>query len=123
MQSAIVPMPVTIEQVAAVVRNISRKERQRLLELVPELRETPNTPASLQAAQDQAPVEQLRQEILAALDGRFLAPDEPFLDAMTLGDYLDLPDAERTRLWDRWERDRVVSWEEVDVRADALPAR
>lgn len=123
MQRAIVPMPVTIEQVAAVVRNMSRKERQRLLELVPELRETPNPSLSPQAAKDQALVEQLRREILATLDGRFLVPDEPFLDAMTLGAYLDLPDAERTRLWDRWEQDGAVSWEEVDVRADALPAR
>ena len=123
MQRAIVPMPVTIEQVAAVVRNMSRKERQRLLELVPELRETPNSSLSPQAAKDQALVEQLRREILTALDGRFLIPDEPFLDAMTLGAYLDLPDAERTRLWDRWEQDGAVSWEEVDVRADALPAR
>ena len=108
MQRAIVPMPVTIEQ-AAVVRNMSRKERQRLLELVPELRETPNPSLSPQAAKDQALVEQLRRETLAALDGRFLIPDEPFLDAMTLGAYLDLPDAERTRLWDRWEQDGAVS--------------
>jgi hypothetical protein len=63
-------MPVTIEQVAVVVRNMSRKDRQRLLELVPELRETSNTPLPAQAAKDPAPVEQLRREILAALAGR-----------------------------------------------------
>jgi len=123
MQSAMVPMPVTIEQVAVVVRNMSRKDRQRLLELVPELRETPSTPLSVQVAKDQAPVEQLRREILAALDGQLLGPDEPFLDEMTIGDYLAMSDAERERLWNRWEQDDAASWEEVDVRAGALPTR
>lgn len=123
MQSAMVAMPVTIEQVAVVVRNMSRKDRQRLLELVPELRETPSTPLSVQVAKDQAPVEQLRREILAALDGQLLASDEPFLDNLTVGDYLDLPDAERAHLWDKWTANADLSWEEVDVRPDALPAR
>lgn len=123
MQSAIVSMPVTIEQVAVVVRNMSRKDRQRLLELVPELREAPNLLPSMQTAQDQIPVEQLRREVLAALDGQSLAADEPFLDNLTVGDYLDLPDSERAHLWGRWTADADLSWEEVDVRADALLAR
>lgn len=126
MQSAIVPMPVTIEQVAVVVRNMSRKDRQRLLELVPQLRETPGAPLvplAVQATQAPAAVEQLRQEILAALDGRLLAADEPFLDSLALSDYLDLPDAERAHLWDKWTATASRSWEEVDVHPDALPAR
>ena len=123
MQSAMVPMPVTIEQVAVVVRSMSRKDRQRLLELVPELQEAPNTLLSAQSTKDQTPVEQLRREILAALDGQLLAPDEPFLDHLTVGDYLDLPEAERAHLWERWTAESDLSWEEVDVRADALPAR
>ena len=123
MQSAMVPMPVTIEQVAVVVRNMFCKDRQRLLELVPELRETPNMLLSVQVTKDQAPVEQLRREILAALDGQLLAPDEPFLDDLTVGDYLNLPDAERAHLWDRWTAESDLAWEEVDVRADALLAR
>mgnify|MGYP003382791368 CR=1 FL=1 len=122
MNSAIVPMPVTIEQVAAVVRNMSRKERQRLLELVPELRETPTKPTSRALLKDKSVIDQLRQEMAATLDGRLLAPGDPFLDNLTLGDYLDLPDAERARLWDTWVTDASVSWEKVDVRADALPA-
>ena len=55
-------------------------------------------------------VDQLRQELLAALDGRPLTPEEPFPDNMTLGDYLDLPDTERAGLWDRWTTDAGVSW-------------
>ena len=113
MSGAIVPMPVTIEQVAAAVRNMSRTERQRLLELVPDLQETPKSSLPRTFAKDPALVDQLRQEILAALGDRPLAPEEPFLDNLTLGAYLDLPDAERARLWDRWTPDAGGSWEEV----------
>jgi hypothetical protein len=133
MQSAIVSMPVTIEQVAVVVRSMSRKDRQRLLELVPELRETlgaqaagfdaAQQPRVKQASQDQAFLAQLREEIAVAYGGGFLSPDEPLLDDLTLGDYLDLSEAERAQLWEKWEQESDVSWEEVDVRADALPAR
>ena len=140
MQSAIVSMPVTIEQVAVVVRSMSRKDRQRLLELVPELRETLGAQAAgfdaeplvapaaqqarvKQASQDQAFLAQLREEIAVAYGGGFLSPDEPLLDDLTLGDYLDLSEAERAQLWEKWEQESDVSWEEVDVQADALPAR
>ena len=101
---------------------MSRRERQRLLELVPELWETPTRPSSRALPKGQSDVDQLRQEITAALDGRLLSPDEPFLDNLTLGDYLDLPDTDRARLWENWTAEEAVSWEEVDVHNGALPA-
>jgi hypothetical protein len=100
-----------------VVRNMSRAERQRLLELVPDLRETPTSPLTL--PKDPAIVDQLRQELLAALDGRPLTPEVSFLDNLTLGDYLDLPATERARLWDRWATDAGVSWEAFQCDAAA----
>jgi hypothetical protein len=125
MSSTILPMPVTIEQVAAVLRNMSGDERRRLLELVPDLQEKPQRSSSRRLPKPQTDLAELRQEMLAALGGRLLTPDDPFLDDLTLGDYLSLPDAERARLWDRRATDaadEATSWEEVDVRADALPA-
>lgn len=92
MTSTIVPMPVTIEQVAAVVRNMSRDERQRLLDLVPDLQETPKRRTSNVPSKAQSDVMELRREILAALDGQPLAPDDLFVDNLTVGDYLALPD-------------------------------
>lgn len=123
MRSEMVAMPVTIEQVAIVVRNMSRTDRQRLLELVPELREASDMLLSAQGAEGVTPVEQLRRDVLAALGGQLPAPDEPFLDNLTVSEYLELPDAERARLWDQWAKDADLSWDEVDVRPDALPAR
>ena len=43
--------------------------------------------------------EQLRQELLAELGGQPLSPDEPFLGGFTLEQYLELPEAERAKLW------------------------
>jgi len=123
MTSAIVPMPVTIEQVAAVVRNMSRAERQRLLELVPDLLEKPSPPRTRRSLPKANPfVEELRQELQTALGGQPLAPDAPFLDNMTVGDYLDLADSVRAELWELWTTQETSAWREVDVYADAIPA-
>jgi len=123
MQNNFVSMPVTIEQVALVVRNMSRKDRRRLLELVPELQEMPSMSHPAQITKDQPSVEQLQKEILATLDGQFMAPDEPFLNNLTVGEYLNLPDVERGHLWDKWTATTDLLWEEVDVHPDALPTR
>jgi len=89
---------------------------------VPELRKaaTPLPPRSLEEAR--ASVEQIRQEVVQALGGQLLSPDEPFVDDLTLGQYLDLPDEERARLWNAWADIDLNSLEERDVRSDTLPA-
>lgn len=123
MTSAILPMPVTIEQVAAVVRNMSRAERQRLLELVPDLLDKTNPPRARRSLSEVDPfVEKLRQELHTALGGQPLMPDAPFLDNMTVSEYLDLSDRARAELWEQWTAQEASVWQEVDVNADAIPA-
>ena len=63
MQNNFVSMPVTIEQVALVVRNMSRKDRRRLLESVPELQEMPSMSHPAQITKDQPSVEQLQKDL------------------------------------------------------------
>ena len=60
--------------------------------------------------------------MLQALGGELLSPEEPFLDDLTLGQYLELSDETRTRLWDDWADVDLEELEELDVRADAVPA-
>jgi hypothetical protein len=67
-------------------------------------------------------VEELRQELQTALDGQPLAPDAPFLDNMTVGDYLDLADSARAELWERWTTQETSAWREGDVYTDAILA-
>ena len=48
-----------------------------------------------------ASVEYTRAAVQAALGSERLPPDTPFVDDLTLGQYLDLPDDRRARLWDK----------------------
>jgi hypothetical protein len=123
MARSVLVLPISIEQLAAVIRQMNAADRQRLLTLAPELLQDalqlpPHTPGSAQEA-----VERLRTEVLQALQSQRLSPDEPFVEGLTLGAYLALPDAERARLWAAWTEVDLDHLEEKDVRADAAPTR
>ena len=123
MAKSVLALPISIEPLAAVIRQMNAADRQRLLALAPELRQDalqlpPHTPDKAQEA-----VERLQAEILQALQGQRLSPDEPFLEGLTLGAYLALPDAERARLWAAWTEVDLDHIEEKDVQPDAAPVR
>lgn len=65
-------------------------------------------------------VEQLKRELLAELEGHPLSSDEPFLGRFTLGEYLELSEAERAKLWDEWSEVALEDIEEVEIRPNAL---
>ena len=118
-----VPMlPVSIEQLAAAIRQMSLADQQRLLELVPELRQAATQWPS-RTSDEMASVERLRTEVVQALAGQRLSSNEPFMGDLTLGQYLALPKEERVRLWDAWADVDLDKIEEKDVRPDAVPAR
>jgi len=98
-------------------------DRQRLLDLVPELRQeaTQSPPRTLDEAQ--SVIERVREKVTRALAGQLLWPDEPFVGDLTLGQYLTLPDEARARLWEAWADGDLHQLEERDVRPDAVPAR
>lgn len=122
MSSSVPLLPVSIEQLAAAIRHMSLADQQRLLALVPELHQAA-TQLSSQTPDEVVAVERLRAEVVQALAGQSLLPDEPFIGDLTLGQYLALPDAERARLWDAWADVGLDQLEERDVRPDAVPAR
>jgi len=116
-------LPVSVEQVAVVVRQMSRADRERLLDLVPDLHQIARQAGRGRLDEGTAAVERARTEVTQALAGRRLSLDEPFLGELTLGQYLRLPDQERGRLWDDWGQVDLEDLEELDVRPAALPAR
>ena len=120
MDRKIVSMPVTVDQIAAVVRHMSVEERRHLLDLVPELEEAVRQRMPRTRAQAQAAVEAMRQEIMAGLEGHPLSPEEPFLGELSLGAYLALPDEERARLWDEWAEEDTVSWNDEPLGPEAV---
>jgi hypothetical protein len=123
MTTSVFALPISVEQLATVIRHMTPADRQRLLDLVPELRQEairvpPRTPDEAQAA-----IERVREKVIQALAGQLLAPDEPFIGDLTLGQYLNLPDEARARLWEAWADGDLHQLEERDVRPDAVPAR
>jgi hypothetical protein len=115
-------MPVSVEQIAVVVQRMSPEERRRLLELVPELRQETMRAPSRTPSEIHAAVERVRAEVMQALSGQLLSPAEPFLGDLTLGQYMDLPDEDRARLWDEWAEIDLEELEELDVQPDAVSA-
>jgi hypothetical protein len=122
MAETVFPLPISLKQIAALIKRMSPDDRKQLLKLAPELRkEAMQTKRTVEDARES--VEQLRQEVMQALGGQPLSPDTPFLDGLTLGEYLDLPDAEQAKLWDKWGDVDLEELEELEVKPDAVPAR
>lgn len=120
MSGVIFALPVSVEQIAAVIKQMNPTEQQRLLSMVPNLRQIatqslPRTPDQAQAA-----VAHWREEVMAALDHQPLSPDDPFLGGLTLAQYHALPDEEKARLWDEWANVDMMELEEQEVSPDAL---
>ncbi len=130
MAESVFALPVSLEQIAALIKRMCPDDRQRLFKLVPELRQeamrsvlerSEGTKRTLDDARKT--VKQLQQEVLQALSGQLLSPDEPFLEGLTLREYLEFPEAEQAKLWDKWAEISLEELEEVEVRPDAVPAR
>ena len=122
MSRAVWPMPASVEQIAVVVQRMSPEERRRLVELVPELRQATIQEPSRTPGEIHAAVERVRVEVMQTLSGQLLSPAELFLGDLTLGQYMDLPDEDRARLWDEWAEIDLEGLEELDVRPDAVLA-
>ncbi|NOX63372.1 MAG: hypothetical protein GXP42_15720 [Chloroflexi bacterium] len=99
MNATVVSLPITLEQIAEAVRRLSPKDRQRLFEMVFEAEKT--EPATSILDVDDA-VKAVQDRLKESLDKWPLSPEEPFVDGLSLGEYLDLPDEERERLWREW---------------------
>ena len=121
MRASIFTLPVSLEQVAALIKRMHPQDRQQLLAMVPELATDAIQQKKLLEDAEQT-VEQLKQELLSELDKQPLSLDEPFLDGFTVGQYLELSEAEREKLWDEWSEVALEDLEEVEVHPNALLA-
>lgn len=88
MSSSIFALPVSVEQIAAAIKQMSPTDWQRLLDLVPELRQAAIQAPSRTADEALAVVEQVRMETMQALGSQSLPPSLPFLGNLTLEQYL-----------------------------------
>ncbi|MDQ3250318.1 MAG: hypothetical protein M3Q45_14050 [Chloroflexota bacterium] len=120
-QSTLV-LPVSVEQVAVAVKQMSQAVQRRLLELVPDLRQVA-VQLPLANVEPVSPrFEELRAQVLAALDNRPLSPDELFLGGLTITQYDALTEQAKDKLWDQVAGIDLMQMEEVEAVVDALPA-
>ncbi len=123
MTERILTLPVSIEQIAAMIRQMNQTDQKRLLSLVPELQRAASQSHGPRAEeQARAGTEILRKKVLESLNGQPLSSDEPFAGNMTLGQYNSLSDKDKSGLWDQWEDTDLTESEEKEVRSDALSA-
>lgn len=130
--------PITVEEVADIIKRWGQTEWQRLLDLVPALGEmaltknqvpsngsAPPAPRRVRTVEEaEASVEALRAEILANPNYKPIPRDTPFLGGFTLGEYFALPEDEQDQIWN--EAEAEFDWdelEEVEVSPDVLLAR
>jgi len=119
MRNSLFALPVSVEQIALAIKQMNVEDQQRLLDLVPDLLQAgrPKTPPWT-VDEARATVTQVQTSVMQALDGQPPSPNEPFLGDLTLAQYLDLPDEDRTRLWEQWADIAMEELRERDVRPD-----
>ncbi len=100
MHESVFALPVCVEQIAAAIRQMTVRDRERLLGLVPDLREKPIRESSVSTLEhSQTSVGKLRSEVQDALNHQVLAPDAPFLGELTLAQYHALSHDGKAELW------------------------
>ena len=115
-------LPVSVEQIAAVINQMSDVEQQRLLTLTPQLHQVAVATPVYPQAQIEESIVAVQAEVLALLNHQPIGGDAPFLGNLTLDEYHALPEEEKARLWDELAGNDLFNLEEQDVAAHALPA-
>jgi len=119
-----VSLSVSVEQVARLIYSFDRRQKARLLQLVPELRTIRPEEADVPAGQE-ALLAHFDQKFDTLPEHRPLQDDDPFLGGLTVAEFFALPEAEQARIWNQahLEAERELEGYEQPVRDDALPAR
>jgi hypothetical protein len=121
------PQP-SVEEVAAMIRRMNRRDQRRLLQLVPELNSIEVRDRAASAVEPVAEADDLAmyiRELRAQYaDAEPLDEDAPFLGGLTVGEFFALPDEEQERLWDEAhvEVEKELRYRELSARPDAVPA-
>ncbi len=123
MAESIFALPVSVEQVAVVIKQMGQAEQRHLIELVPNLRHLVSQPSIRTKKEAQERVVQLRKTVITSVKNAPLSPDEAFLGNLTLRQYHALSDQEKEALWEQWENTDIMESDEREVDVDAVSVR
>lgn len=114
----------SIEQLARLIRQLNRREKVQLLQLVPELQIIQLEEA--QISEEQAEVMAYFESKLDALPGRRpMREEDPFVAGLTVGEFFALSEAEQDHIWAtaHQEAERQAGDREYSVQTNAVSAR
>jgi hypothetical protein len=120
MAELVFALPVSVEQIAIVIRQMNLDDQKRLLELVPTLQQVASQKRVRTEEQTRNNISRLQAEVLATIDNQPLSGDEPFLGNLTLKQYHALSERKKAQLWDELSIDNLMELEEQEVATDAL---
>ena len=123
MAETIFALPVSVEQVAAVIKQMGQTEQRHLLELVPNLRVLLSQSSNRTKKEAQERVAQLQEKIVTSITSYPLSPDEAFLGDLTLRQYHALSDKEKEALWEQWGSTDILESDEREVDVNAVSVR
>ena len=113
----------SVEKMAQQIQSLTRQQKARLLQLVPDLQ-------TIQPEEAEIPDEQL--ELIAYFDcemetlpGRHMQDDDIFIAGLTITEFSVLPEREKARLWkeEHLDVEQELGYHEQEIRSDAVPAR
>ncbi|MFQ5858290.1 MAG: hypothetical protein ACE5LU_22020 [Anaerolineae bacterium] len=113
-----------VEQVARLIHRFDRRQKARLLQLVPELQTIRAEEADIPAEQAEL-MAYFRRKLEALPERRPMQDDDPFVGGLTVAEFFALSEEEQARIWDEAhaEAERELGSREQPVRPDAVPAR
>ncbi len=116
MAELVFALPVSVEQIAVVIKQMNLDDQKRLVELVPALQQAASQPRVRTAEQTRNNISRLKAEVLATIDNQPLSTDEPFLGDLTLKQYHALPEQKKAKLWDEWGVGNLMELGEQEVK-------
>ena len=122
MAESVFALPVSVEQIAVVIRQMNLDDQKRLVGLVPTLQQASSQPPVRTEEQVRNNISRLQAGILATIDNQPLSADEPFFGSLTLKQYHALSEQKKAKLWDERSVDNLMELEEQEVAIDALPS-
>lgn len=122
MGNSLFALPVSVEQIAAVINQMNNVDQERLLTLTPRLRAMAVVAPVYTKAQMDESVAALQAEVLDRLNHQPLSGDTPFLGNLTLSEYHALPEKKKAQLWDEFAGEELLDLEEQEAASNALPA-
>lgn len=113
-----------VQQLARLIRRLSREEKAQLLKLVPDLQTIGADEAKITEEQTEL-MAYFERKLEALPERRPIQENDPFVADLTVDEFFALPEKEQARIWSdvHEETEQKLGNREHPVQVDAVPPR